>query len=217
MEFLLDFLVALSSGLMRTLELLMISAPCGIALGVFVAVLSVYGGRILSTISRIFTATFTGFPLLVTMLLIFFGLPELGVYLGPTESAILSLVLCSGAYISQYVRGAILSIDEGQSLAARALGMTRAQEILYIVLPQALRRAIPSVSNEVVYMVQYSSLAFAIGVQEMYSISKSFNSINFRPLEIFSILALFYLVLCASVSLLFNSIRRRFSVIESLG
>ncbi|MCS7103450.1 MAG: ABC transporter permease subunit, partial [Candidatus Korarchaeum sp.] len=112
--------------------------------------------------------------------------------------------------------GAILSIDEGQSLAARALGMTKAQEVLYVVLPQALRRAIPGVSNEVVYMIQYSSLAFAVGVQEMYSISKSFNSIVFRPLEIFSTLALFYLALCTLASFASKSIQRRFRVIESV-
>lgn len=216
MNFPLDFLVVLSSGLMMTLELLIISAPFGTAIGALIGVLSVYGGRILSTVSRVFTTIFTGFPLLVTMLLIFFGLPELGIYLSPTESAIISFVLCSGAYISQYVRGAILSIDEGQSLAARAIGMTRAQEILYIVLPQALRRAIPGISNEVVYMIQYSSLAFAIGVQEMYSISKSFNSIVFRPLEIFSMLALFYLALCTSVSFLFKLIQGKFGVIGSV-
>lgn len=216
MDFPLEFLTALSSGLLKTLELLVISAPCGVTLGVLLGVLSVYGGRFLSYLSRAFTSTLTGFPLLVTMFLVFFGLPELGVYLSPTESAVLSFVLCSGAYISRYVRGAIMSIEEGQSLAAKALGMTKSQEVLYVVLPQALRRAIPSISNEVVYMVQYSSLAFAIGVQEMYSVSKSFNSIVFRPLEVFSMLALFYLALCTLASFLFKSIQRKLRVVESV-
>lgn len=216
MDFPLEFLTTLSSGLLRTLELLIISAPCGVALGVLLGALSVYGGRFLGYLSRAFTSILTGFPLLVTMFLVFFGLPELGVYLSPEGSAILSFVLCSGAYVSRYVRGAVLSIDEGQSLAARALGMTELQEVLYVVLPQALRRAVPSISNEVVYMVQYSSLAFAIGVQEMYSVSKSFNSIVFRPLEVFSMLALFYLALCALTSLLFRSIQGRLRVVESV-
>ncbi len=215
MDFLLELLTALSSGLLRTVELIAISAPCGIALGALLGALSIYGGRILSSIVKLFTAILTGFPLLVTMLLIFFGLPEFGIYLGPTESALLSFVLCSGAYISQYVKGAIMSIDEGQSLAARALGMTRAQEVIYIILPQALRRAIPGISNEVIYMIQYSSLAFAIGVQEVYSISKSLNSIIFRPLEIFTALALFYLALCTLANFLFKLARRRLRVMES--
>lgn len=210
-----EILSSIASGLTGTLELVLISAPCGTALGVLLGASAVYGGRILGGLARTFTAILTGFPLLVTMLIVFFGLPELGIYLSPEASAISSFVLCSGAYISQYVRGAIMSLDEGQSLAAKALGMTRTQEVIHIVLPQALRRALPGISNEIAYMVQYSSLAYAIGVQEMYGISKSLNSIAFRPLEIFTALSFFYLALSASVSLLFRAIQRMVSIPET--
>lgn len=212
MEFLTKILSKLFSGFFGTLELILISAPLGALLGIALGSLSVYGGAPLRIISRSFSAIFRGFPLLVTMMLIFFGLPELGISLGPEASAALSMVLCSGAYITEYVRGAIMSVDEGQSLAAKSIGMTDAQEVIHIILPQAIRRALPSISNEIIYMIQYSSLSYAIGVQEMYSAAKSLNSIIFRPLEVFTTLAILYLAMCHFTSSLFKWIEGRLAI-----
>lgn len=209
MELWLTIISELSSGLAVTLELVVISAPLGVLLGIALGTSAVYGGRISALISRSFSLLLRGFPLLVTMMLIFFGLPELGIDFSPEISAVLAILLCSGAYVSEYVRSAIMSIDEGQSLAAKSLGMTETQEIVHVILPQALRRAMPSISNEVIYMIQYSSLAYAIGVREIYSVAKSLNSIIFRPLEVFSVLAVFYLALCYIASHFFNWVERR--------
>jgi len=209
MEFWAEFLGSLLNGLLTTLQMISIAAPAGILMGLLLGTMRVYGGRLLSSIALAITAIFRGFPLLVTLFILFFGLPEVGVYLPPFWTAVIGFVLCSGAYISEYVRGSILSIGEGQSLAARSIGMTKLQEILYIILPQAIRRALPSMSNEIAYMVQYSSLAFAIGVQEMFSISKTFNSIYFKSVEIFSALALVYLVIEGIVILIFKVVERK--------
>ncbi len=212
MEFWSEYLSSLLMGFLTTSELVAISAPLGIILGIALGASRVYGGIILGSFARGFSALFRGFPLIVTLFLVFFGLPEIGIYLPPVTSAILSFSLCSGAYISEYVRGAIMSIDQGQSLAAKAIGMTKLQEVLYIILPQAIRRAIYGISNEIVYMIQYSSLAFAIGVQEMYSVARTYNSLYFKSLEIFSLLAVIYLVLTALTTLFFKGLIRKLEI-----
>ncbi len=212
MEFWPEYLSSLFMGFLTTSELVAISAPLGVILGIALGTSRVYGGRVLGSLARGFSALFRGFPLIVTIFLIFFGLPEIGIYLPPIPSAILSFSLCSGAYISEYVRGAIMSVDQGQSLAAKAIGMTQLQEVLYVILPQAIRRALHGISNEIVYMVQYSSLAFAIGVQEMYSVARTYNSLYFKSLEIFSVVAITYLALTALITMFFRKVIRKLEI-----
>ncbi|MGC9103289.1 MAG: amino acid ABC transporter permease [Candidatus Methanodesulfokora sp.] len=212
MDFWTEFLGSLLSGLLTTLQMILIAAPAGILMGLLLGTMRVYGGRVLSSLALSITAVFRGFPLLVTLFILFFGLPEIKIYLPPFWAAVIGFVLCSGAYISEYVRGSILSIEEGQSLAARSIGMTKLQEILYIILPQAIRRALPSISNEIAYMIQYSSLAFAIGVQEIFSISKTFNSIYFKSIEIFSVLAIIYIILGEISTYIFRFVEKRIRI-----
>jgi polar amino acid transport system permease protein len=88
--------------------------------------------------------------------MIYFGLPPVGISLSPMAASVLGFVLCNGAYSSEYIRGAIQSIKIGQITAAEALGMTRFQGVLYIILPQAFRRALPGVGNEIIYLIKYS-------------------------------------------------------------
>lgn len=209
MEFWVEFLGSLLGGLLTTLQMILIAAPVGTLMGLFLGTIRVYGGRVLSFIAFTITAVFRGFPLLITLFILFFGLSEVKIYLPPFWTAVIGFSLCSGAYISEYIRGSILSIEEGQSLAARSIGMTKIQEVLYIILPQAIRRAIPSISNEIAYMIQYSSLAFAIGVQEMFSVSKTFNSIYFKSIEIFFTLAIVYVMLGEVSTYIFKLVERR--------
>ncbi|GAJ22401.1 unnamed protein product, partial [marine sediment metagenome] len=103
---------------------------------------------------------FRGTPLLIQLFILYFGFPSIGIFFSPFAAAVIGFILCSGAYHSEYIRGAIQSIKTGQMMAAEALGMTRSKAILYIILPQALRRAIPGCSNEIIYLIKYSSLAF---------------------------------------------------------
>ncbi len=105
-----------------------------------------------------------------------------------------------------------MSVDQSQSLAAKAIGMTQLQEVLYVILPQAIRRALHGISNEIVYMVQYSSLAFAIGVQEMYSVARTYNSLYFKSLEIFSVVAITYLALTALITMFFRKLIRKLEI-----
>jgi len=192
-----------------TVELIVVSVPIGTALAIVLGVARVYGNRAFSLAATCVVGVFRGFPAIVTLLIIFFALPEVGVYFSPYWSAVLGFVLVTGAYQSEYVRGCIQSVSAGQSLAARALGMTRPQEVIYVILPQALRAALPGISNEIIYLVLYSSLASYIGVQEMFGVARTFNSLNFRPIEIFFTAGLVYAAIATVCFVGFRLLERR--------
>lgn len=172
--------------------MIVVSVPIGVALAIVLGVGRVYGNKAISLVATTIVGVFRGFPAIVTLLIIFFALPEVGIYFSPYWSAVLGFVLVTGAYQSEYVRGSIRSVQAGQSLAARALGMSKPQEVIYVILPQALRAALPGISNEIIYLILYSSLASYIGVQEMFSVARTFNSLTFRPIEIFLTAGLVY-------------------------
>jgi len=192
----LSFWTLLSSdliqGLYWTIEMVVVSIPLSVIVGAVLATARVYGNKPVSLIAGGIVGTFRGVSLFVTLLFIFFALPEVGIYLDSFWSAVLAFTLVSGAYHSEYIRGAIQSIDVGQSLAAQSLGFTKLNEITHIVLPQAFRRALPGMSNECIYLILNSSLASYIGVNEIFTNALVINSIFFRPIETFGTAALLY-------------------------
>jgi len=204
-----EFLSKLYPGALTTLQLLAVTIPSSIILGIFIGFLRVYGGKIGKTLANLYVYIFRGFPLLVTLMIMFFGLADIGIRLTPYWAAALAIIVCSSAYQSEYVRMSILSIDEGQSLAARSLGMRRSAEILYIILPQALRIALPGIGNEVIYMILYSSLAYVVGVNEIFSVAISVNSIWFKPTEVFLTTALIYLAMTTTASYGLKKLERK--------
>ena len=204
-----EFLSKLYLGALTTLQLLAVTIPSSIILGIFIGFLRVYGGKIGKTLANLYVYVFRGFPLLVTLMIMFFGLADIGIRLTPYWAAALAIIVCSSAYQSEYVRMSILSIDEGQSLAARSLGMRRSAEILYIILPQALRIALPGIGNEVIYMILYSSLAYVVGVNEIFSVAISVNSIWFKPTEVFLTTALIYLAMTTTASYGLKKLERK--------
>lgn len=212
MEFWSNFLINLVQGLTITLQILAVSIPLSIITGFILGFARVYGNKIIFFISTGISTTFRGLPLIVTLLILFFGLADLKIYLSPFWASILGFTLCGGSYISEYVKGAIQSIEQGQAEAARALGMNKLQEIIYIILPQTLIRALPGVSNEIIYMIQYSSLSFIIGVKEIFSVAKTFNSLYFRSIEIFTTVAFVYLLLIAIATLVSKIIENKLKI-----
>ena len=209
MSFWNEFFSKLYIGVLTTLQLLAVAIPSSIILGIFIGVLRVYGGKIEKTLANLYVHIFRGFPLLVTLMIMFFGLADIGIRLTPYWAAALAIIVCSSAYQSEYVRMSILSIDEGQSLAARSLGMKRSVEILYIILPQALRIALPGIGNEIIYMILYSSLAYIVGVNEIFSVAISVNSIWFKPTEVFLTTALIYLAMTTMASYGLKKLERK--------
>jgi len=195
-----------------TVELIVVSVPIGVLLAIAFAVTRVYGNRPVSLLATTIVGIFRGFPAIVTLFIIFFALPEVGILFSPFWSAVLGFVLVTGAYQSEYVRGAIQSIHLGQSLAAQALGMSKVQEILHIILPQAIRAALAGISNEIIYLILYSSLASYIGVQEIFAVARSYNSLEFRPIEIFLTAGLIYAAMATVCFAGFRTLERKLRI-----
>ncbi|RXE56083.1 amino acid ABC transporter permease [Methanoculleus taiwanensis] len=205
-------LPALMSGLIVTLQLIAFSAPFGLLLGIGVAVGRQYGGSILSPVCKVFVYLIKGTPLLLLLIILYFGLPSIGITFSAFTASVIGFILCNGAYNSEYIRGAILSIKDGQMVAAQALGMTRMQAIRNIVLPQALIRAIPGLSNEFIYLIKYSSLAYMLTVIELSGAGKLVATKYFAYTESFMIVGIVYLGLVTITTVAVNLLEKQLAV-----
>jgi len=156
------WLPLLAHGLILTLEITVTCIAFGFVLGVILALMRVYGGKWLSIPASIYIQIFRGTPLLVQLLMVYYGLPSWGISLSAFTSGVLALGLNTAAYQAEYFRGAIQAVKSGQLLAARSMGMTMPQAARYVVLPQAFRIVIPSWSNELILMLKYSSIVFSV-------------------------------------------------------
>jgi polar amino acid transport system permease protein len=155
-------------GIWVTVTVVLGALGMGFLLGLPLAVAQVYGNRIIRRLVGIYVWFFRGVPLLVLLFLFYFGLlTALDINLSPFIVAIIVLGLISSAYQSQILRGAILSLPEGQFKAARALGMSDSKAIVFIILPQALRLAIPGWSNEYTILLKDTAVTYALGVAEV--------------------------------------------------
>ncbi|HDL85115.1 MAG TPA: amino acid ABC transporter permease, partial [Candidatus Acetothermia bacterium] len=143
------------------------------------------------------------------LFIIYYGLPRLGIVFNPLTAAIIGFGLCSGAYHSEYLRGALMSIPLGQMEAARALGMGKIQTISSIMLPQMIRRAIPGCSNEITYLIKYSSLAYLVTVIDLTGQGRLIAYATFRFFDAFLIVGLIYLGLVTIANHLLQSLERR--------
>lgn len=207
-----EVLPAFFKGFKVSLLLILPSAVCGLCLGIVAGSLRVYGSRPVSRLADLYVVLFRGVPLVVQLFFWYFGLPHLGVYLSPYTASVLGFSLCSGAYHSEYIRGALLSIKRGQMLAAQALGFTRLQLVMSVILPQAMRRALPGCGNEIIYLIKYSSLAYMITCIELTGEAKILASHTFKYMEVFLTAGGVYLLLVTIAGWFLRWLERWFSV-----
>ena len=205
-------LTPLLEGTVVTLKLIVISIPFGFIFGVLIAIGRVYGNKFISSFCTVYTLFFRGSPLLVQLFILYYGLPSVGIFFSPFVAAVIGFILCSCAYHSEYIRGALQSIKSGQMMAAEALGMTRFKAILYIILPQALRRAIPGCSNEIIYLVKYSSLAFMVTCVELTGAGKIIASRYFEYTLVFAVVGAIYLLIVSVVTKLLNTLEKKLEI-----
>ena len=202
----------LIEGVLVTIKLIILSIPSGLVLGILIAVGRVYGNKFISSLCAIYTIFFRGTPLLVQLFIIYYALPSIGIFFSPFMAAVTGFILCSGAYHSEYIRGAIQSIKTGQMMAAEALGMSRIKAVLYIILPQALRRAIPGCSNEIIYLIKYSSLAFMVTCVELTGAGKIIATRHFRYTEVFLVVGIIYLLVVSIVTKFLNILEKKLRI-----
>ena len=205
-------LPALMQGLGVSILLIIPSAICGICLGVAAGTLQVFGSPVTKFVVNGYVLIFRGFPLIIQLYIWYFGLARIGIYLTPFTASVLGFSLCSAAYHSEYIRGALLSIKHGQSAAAQALGFTRLQALLSIILPQAFRRALPGCGNEIIYLIKYSSLAYMVTCIELTGKAKILASASFKYIEVFLIVGAIYLFLVTLASWLLNRLETRLAI-----
>lgn len=193
------FFYILFEGLPATLQLTAHGLFWGFVIGLALALARVYAAIELGWLASGYEKIFRGIPLLVLIYLFDFGLPGIFWFLPlsqrPLASVVLSLALRSGAFQSEIFRGAILSVSPGQLMAARAIGLSKLKAMRYVVLPQALRMAIPSWSNEYAIVIKDTSFAYAVGVIETTKVGLRVTA-NFPALWVPSmmIVALMYFI-----------------------
>jgi len=192
------------------------SIALGFVTGIFLALGRVYGPRPIQWLTSAYIAFFRGTPLLVQITIVYFGLPPLlnplGIHIPRIAAAVVGFGLNSAAYQAEYFRGAVQSIQSGQMLAARSMGLSRIKSIVFVILPQALRLVIPSWSNELIYTIKYSSLAYFLSLQELMFVGKKLSLRTARTFETYIVVALIYLVIVLVVSWFLHRLERRVRV-----
>lgn len=171
------------------------SAVFGLLVGLIVGCGRVFAPKKIQLLFNFYTTIFRGVPLMVQLFILYYGLPNIGIYFEAYAAAVVGFILCSGAYHSEYIRGALLSIKAGQFKAASALGMSRFQAIVWIIIPQAFRRALPGCGNEFIYLIKYSSLAYIVSCIELTGEARAIAAQTFRFTESFTAVAIYYLLL----------------------
>ncbi|EIW20541.1 MULTISPECIES: amino acid ABC transporter permease [Pelosinus] len=188
-------LSVLGEGAMVTIYLSVLAMLGAVMVGLAVALMRIFKIRIFEVIAKVYVSFFRGTPLLVQLLILYFGLTSFHIMLEPFPAALIGLILHFGAYISEIFRGAIVSIHIGQWEAGRSLGMSTMQVLQKIVLPQALRISIPSLWNCLIDILKSSSLASVITVPELTRQVEEQSSAQFVFMPYFLTLAVFYWVM----------------------
>ncbi|MCA0320282.1 MAG: amino acid ABC transporter permease [Proteobacteria bacterium] len=193
----LDNWQALAAGIAGTLRLFLVCLVLGLGFGLLVALMRIARQRPLRWLAIGFIEFFRNTPVLVQILWFYFALPMLvSVEISPFMAAILGISLNSAAYSAEINRGGIQSIEPGQWEAARSIGMSGFQTLRRIVLPQALRRVLPALTNRGIEIFKMTTLASVVAYVELLHQGKLVASLNFNPLEVYTVVgALFFLIL----------------------
>ena len=187
----------LLQGAMYTVLFAAVSMVLGLILGFSVAVVRVTKVPVVSQIAAVYVSAFRGTPLLVQIFVLYYGLPSLGIEFTPVTAGILALTLNVAAYLSESMRGAILGIDKGQWEAGLSVGLTWGQTLWNIITPQALRLAVPSLSNSLISLIKDTSLISVITVTELMLATKEVIAETFQPLPLYLAAAGIYWLLSA--------------------
>lgn len=196
----------LISGMGDTIVISLIAAFISIALGLVVALPGLAKHRAWRLANRIYVEFVRSIPLLPMLFWVFYGLPiifrEMGlnVPIDPFWGAVITLALSDSAFTAEIFRAGIQSIAKGQTEAAQTIGLNYLQTMRYVILPQAIRRILPPLANQFIYIVKMSAFASVIGMQELTRRANELVVTEYRPLEIYSLLILEYLILVLIIS-----------------
>ena len=202
----------LLQGTVLTIKFALMSMVFGLAIGVSVAIMGIGNVRVLRGIARTYVSIMRGTPLLVQIFVIYYGLPGVGIALDPTPAGVLTLSLNVGAYLSESMRGALEGMPRGQWLAAYSLGLSYWQTLRYVIAPQALRIAVPSLGNSLISLIKDTSLVSVITVTELLRSAQEVIATTYQPLPLYLACAAIYWVLSTGLSALQRRIEKRLAL-----
>ena len=214
LNYMLSKLPLFIEGAKVTIILTATSMVFGTLLGLTGALCKVAHNKILNAIGYFYTWVFRGIPLLVQIYIIYYGLPGIGIEFDAWTASILAFSLCAGAYITEYIRGAILSIDKGQMEASLSIGMTYAQAMRRVIIPQTYRRLLPPLANEFIAILKDTSLVAVIAMVEILRRGQLIAAADFRPFEMYIEAGLVYLALTTVASVLAYYLEKKLAARE---
>jgi polar amino acid transport system permease protein/polar amino acid transport system substrate-binding protein len=205
-----QYLPLIFNGILVTLKFTALSSIFGFIWGTILALIKVSRIKPLEIFAKIYTSIFRGTPLLVQLFLVYFATPQLtGYSITALQSAVLTFGLNSGAYISEILRGGIMSIDKGQREAAMSLGIPYRQMMFDIVIPQALKHVLPGLVNESIALLKESSLVAMIGVTDVLRGAQMIQNATYRAFEPYMLAAVAYYVLVMILTMIASKLERR--------
>lgn len=211
LETIMDALPTLMEGLKVTLYIFAVAIVLGFLIGLVMALFRLSPIKPLQWISKIFVDAIRGTPFIVQLFFIYFGLNSLGFFSLEAEWAgIVTVAINAGAYFAEIIRAGIQSIDKGQTEAARSLGLNSKQNMRYIVLPQAFRRMLPTITNQAIISLKDTSLLSIIGIADLTQRGRVVVSATYEAFTIYLLLGVMYFIMIYLLSLLSSYLERRF-------
>jgi glutamine transport system permease protein len=200
----------LLKGLQVTLYIFVIAIILGFLIGLVIALFRLAPIKILNWIAKIYVDAIRGTPFIVQLFFIYFGVNSLQVIsLNSTTAGIITVAINAGAYFAEIIRAGIQSIDKGQSEAARSIGFTGAQTMRYVVLPQAFRRMLPTITNQSIISLKDTSLLSVIGIADLTQQGQIQASATFEAFKIWLAVGIIYFIIIYLLTMLANFIERR--------
>jgi len=218
-----NILQFVQDGIVITVTVTLISFVLMLGIGMIGGLGRLSTNRIIYTVSTLYVELVRGIPLLVQLISWYFAVPVIIQYIGkatgnpalegfqadPIVLAVIGLVFCYGAYMSEIYRAGIQSIPKGQMEAARSLGMTYFQAMRHVVLPQAFRVILPPIGNEFIALLKDSSLVSVVAVADLTRRGREYSSMHFNPIEVWLLVALLYLVMTLFSARVVNWIEKK--------
>lgn len=206
----LDAMPSLLSGARLTILITLVGLAGGLVVGFIAGLMRAYGNALLNGIAFAYIELIRGTPIVVQVMFIYFALPVLAdIRINPMSAAITAIIVNAGAYIAEIVRGSFLSVHKGLREAGLALGLPMWKVLVYIIGPIAFRRMIPPLGNQFIVSLKDTSLFIVIGVGELTRQGQEIMAANFRAVEIWTAVAIFYLIMTGTLTLILRVTEKR--------
>ena len=213
MEFLIEWLPEILNGFLLTVEFTIAGVMLGLLFGIILAIGDLYGGKAISAPIRVYVEFFRGSPIVIQLFLFFFTIPSLlNIIPNSFVVGVMVFTMNSAAYQKGYIKGAMEAVFEDQMTAGLSIGMSKAQTIFYVILPQALRLVIPAWSNEFASLSKSTPALLFIAVNELTGVARGIVSLTFRSLETYGFVALIYLAWISGVAKIADVLYERWKI-----